>query len=84
VNLSIGAQIPTITLMEALKNGQTLMRKYPNKEVETLRRARTKTGSMQYIRAGWSSKVGTVEEVLCEIRNNPELWSVVSSCDVKF
>jgi hypothetical protein len=64
--------------LEALEQGKTLMRRYAGGLVETIRMERTPTGYRQYIRTGWCSKIGTVDDVLKEISVVPELWQIVT------
>jgi hypothetical protein len=64
--------------MYALEQGKTLIRRYTGDLVETIRMERTPTGYRQYIRTGWCSKVGTVDDVLKEISTSPELWQIKS------
>jgi hypothetical protein len=65
-----------MTLFEALYYGKTLVRQHDG-GIETIHMERTPTGYSRYIRSGWGSKVGTVEDVLNEIYRYPEYWEIL-------
>ncbi len=72
--LVAGSSPASHPMLNALENGKTLMRDYGGGRIETIRMKRTQTGYRQYIRTGWCSKIGTVNDVLKEISVVPELW----------
>jgi len=65
-------------LLEALENGKVLCRRYAEHEDETVQMEWTQTGYRRYIRDGWCSRVGSIDDLLNEIYVTPELWEIVT------